>query len=117
VIVDQKGAILPSHLPRGFGVADERQPQVGSAPALPIGGLNQEPGKSLGEIEKAHINLTLKSTDNIRKQAAGFWASVCARSITGWLPSPGRMRPLRARNGIGWRRRMRRLREFRLRLN
>ena len=71
VIVAKEGTILPSHLPRGFGIAEER-PQAAAPAPVPAtgGGIHLEPGKSLSEVEKAYINLTLKGTDNNRKQAA-----------------------------------------------
>jgi DNA-binding NtrC family response regulator len=78
VISAGEGPILPAHLPSTFGIAHGR----GLAPARltqappPAPALDStksisfEAGKSLSEVEKAYIQLTLKFTGNHRARAA-----------------------------------------------
>lgn len=67
VIVAGEGAILPTHLPTGFGLGFEvPKPPV---PAQP-NSIYFEAGKPLSAMEKAYIKLTLKMTNNNKKQAA-----------------------------------------------
>src|SRR5262249_53042871 len=58
VIVATEGAILPSHLPRTFGMpAEQQQPQI-EAPPTPVGSENAlhiEAGRPLTDVEKAYI--------------------------------------------------------------
>jgi DNA-binding NtrC family response regulator len=73
VIVATEGAILPAHLPRTFGMPPGQQQQ----PPEPLqlaghsgNSLLLEPGKPLSAVEKAYIELTLKTTGNNKKRAA-----------------------------------------------
>jgi DNA-binding NtrC family response regulator len=70
VIVAVEGAILPSHLPRTFGVPPAQQHPQPLPPAPAEDGLYLEAGKALSTVEKAYIELTLKSTDNNKKRTA-----------------------------------------------
>ena len=71
MIVTQEGAILPEHLPRTFGVG----PLEKFAPAEPRAQRDMfcaETGKPLSEIEKAYIQLMLKTTGNNKTRTAGI---------------------------------------------
>ncbi len=69
MIVVREGTLLPAHLARTFGIA-------ATAPAAPEGtqvngnSISMEAGHPLSELEKAYIQLTLKSTGNNKKRAA-----------------------------------------------
>ncbi len=69
VIMAREGALLPSHLPSTFGL-----PQQAAQSAIPgreaPARANPDVGKPLSQIEKAHILMTLKTTNNNKKRAA-----------------------------------------------
>jgi DNA-binding NtrC family response regulator len=69
IIVAREGALLPSHLPKAFGhVPEPRQAPLPETEAPEA--IHMEPGKPLSEVEKAYIQLTLKSTENNKRRAA-----------------------------------------------
>jgi DNA-binding NtrC family response regulator len=69
-IVAQEGTILPAHLSRTLGVQpDQRQPAE-VEPVDNTSSIRVESGKQLSEVEKAYIQLTLKSTNNNKTRAA-----------------------------------------------
>ena len=70
VIVATEGVILPAHLPRAFGVPQTQQQPQPAPTAHPEDSLYLEAGKPLSAVERAYIELTLKSTDNNKKRAA-----------------------------------------------
>ncbi len=78
----------PQHLPSTFGMLPQDAP-----PALPAretpGAINVEAGKSLNEVERSYILLTLKSTDNNKKRAAEI-LGIAARYTAGWPCLPRR---------------------------
>jgi len=69
MIVAKEGVLLPSHLPQSFGALPAQRPK-----ALPESesqnAIRVEAGKPLSEVEKAYIQLTLKTTDNNKRRAA-----------------------------------------------
>ena len=67
-IVAREGPVLPAHLPRTLGLSGEPAPS--RVEPAPQNSLSVEAGKPLSEVEKAYIQLTLKSTDNNKKLAA-----------------------------------------------
>jgi DNA-binding NtrC family response regulator len=67
-IMAREGAILPSHLPSTFGLTPPQQLAVREQEAARPA--STDAGKPLSEVEKAHILLTLKSTNNNKKRAA-----------------------------------------------
>jgi DNA-binding NtrC family response regulator len=71
LIVTREGAILPEHLPRTFGMAPvEKLAPPEPQPQQQRDMLCARAGKSLSEIEKAYIQLTLKSTNNNKTRTA-----------------------------------------------
>lgn len=75
VILSTGGAILPSHLPQGIGLAGECRiaavpVRAHAAPSPSETILQVEAGKPLSTVEKAYIQLTLRRTNNNRKRAA-----------------------------------------------
>jgi len=68
VIVAHEGTILPSQLPRGFGM--HMEPEAPQAPDRPEMSITVEAGSELHEIENAYILLTLKLTRNNKRRAA-----------------------------------------------
>jgi DNA-binding NtrC family response regulator len=70
LIVAREGTLLPAHLTRTFSSSSI----VHAAPEahLPSNGnsVSMEVGRPLSEVEKAYIQLTLKSTSNNKKRAA-----------------------------------------------
>jgi len=70
VISAGEGTVSPAHLPPRFG----NTPLHRVAAALPEGNgsdsISLEVGKSLSEVEKAYIQLTLKFTNNHRARTA-----------------------------------------------
>ncbi|MBZ5605305.1 MAG: sigma-54 dependent transcriptional regulator [Acidobacteriia bacterium] len=68
VIVAHEGTIMPSHLPRGFGLCAEAEtPAAADRPEI---SLTVQAGSELREIENAYILLTLKLTRNNKRRAA-----------------------------------------------
>jgi DNA-binding NtrC family response regulator len=68
-IIAREGTMLPAHLHRAVGAS------ASPAPASPSSGsdgnsIHVEAGRPLSEVEKAYIQLTLKSTGNNKKRAA-----------------------------------------------
>ena len=77
VISAGEGTILPAHLPPTFGIAPSPAlsasaptPAPAPAPNSASESITFEVGKSLSEMEKAYIQLTLKYTHNHRARAA-----------------------------------------------
>jgi DNA-binding NtrC family response regulator len=69
LIAAREGTLLPAHLARTFGVASSSP--VAAEAAVPSGNsISMEAGHPLSELEKAYIQLTLKSTGNNKKRAA-----------------------------------------------
>lgn len=69
LIAAREGTLLPGHLPRTFGMS-AAIPAAAEA-SLPDGNsISVEAGRPLSEVEKAYIQLTLKSTGNNKKRAA-----------------------------------------------
>ena len=69
LIAAREGTLLPGHLPRTFGMP-AAIPAAAEA-SLPGGNsISVEAGRPLSEVEKAYIQLTLKSTGNNKKRAA-----------------------------------------------
>jgi DNA-binding NtrC family response regulator len=68
VIVARKGTILASHLPPVLGPAQEQaRPRAVAAKKY---SLTLDPGRTLRDIEEAYIRMTLKHTNDNKKQAA-----------------------------------------------
>ncbi len=67
-----EGTVMPSHLPLLFRLTETRPAQ--QAPASPRvsdgSAMTIEGGRQLCEVEEAYIRLTLKQTNNNKKQAA-----------------------------------------------
>ena len=71
LIAAREGTLLPAHLARTFG-ANVPIPMTAEPMAAPQNGnsISMEAGHPLSELEKAYIQLTLKSTGNNKKRAA-----------------------------------------------
>ncbi len=70
VIMAGEGTVQPGHLPLLFRLP-ESKPQAAAAPRVSDGsGLTIEGGRQLRDVEEAYIRLTLKQTNNNKKQAA-----------------------------------------------
>jgi DNA-binding NtrC family response regulator len=71
LIAAREGTLLPAHLARTFG-ANAPIPMAAESMAAPQNGnsISMEAGHPLSELEKAYIQLTLKSTGNNKKRAA-----------------------------------------------
>jgi DNA-binding NtrC family response regulator len=70
LIVTREGTLLPSHLPRTFGISAPVPPAEEATPQINGNAISMEAGRPLSEVEKAYIQLTLKSTGNNKKRAA-----------------------------------------------
>jgi DNA-binding NtrC family response regulator len=72
VIMAGEGTVLPAHLPLLFRVPETRHAQqTPASPRVSDGStLTIEGGRQLCEVEEAYIRLTLKQTNNNKKQAA-----------------------------------------------
>ncbi|MGA3186067.1 MAG: sigma-54 dependent transcriptional regulator [Bryobacteraceae bacterium] len=69
LVVAREGTLLPAHLARTFGISAPVQ----ASPDVPLtsgNSISMEAGRPLSEVEKAYIQLTLKSTGNNKKRAA-----------------------------------------------
>jgi len=70
IIAAREGTLLPAHLARQIGV-NAAAPAAAEAPITTGGNsISMEAGHPLSELEKAYIQLTLKSTGNNKKRAA-----------------------------------------------
>jgi DNA-binding NtrC family response regulator len=70
LITAREGTLLPAHLARTFGVGTFVA-AASETPAPSSGNsITMEAGRPLSELEKAYIQLTLKSTGNNKKRAA-----------------------------------------------
>jgi DNA-binding NtrC family response regulator len=71
LIAAREGTLLPAHLARTFG-SNLPIPVAAETMAAPQNGnsISMEAGHPLSELEKAYIQLTLKSTGNNKKRAA-----------------------------------------------
>jgi DNA-binding NtrC family response regulator len=70
LIAAREGSLLPAHLARTFGVNAPIPSATEAAPAANGNSISMEAGRPLSELEKAYIQLTLKSTGNNKKRAA-----------------------------------------------
>jgi transcriptional regulator with PAS, ATPase and Fis domain len=69
-IVAQEGTLLPAHLPKTFGLPAEHKNLAALDHVDREAVLVVEPGKPLSDVEKAYIQLTLKTTNNNKTRAA-----------------------------------------------
>ncbi len=69
LIAAREGTLLPAHLSRTFG-ATTPIPTVAELAPSNGNSISVEAGRPLSEVEKAYIQLTLKSTGNNKKRAA-----------------------------------------------
>jgi DNA-binding NtrC family response regulator len=69
LIAAREGTLLPAHLTRTFDIAAQ-PPAAAEAPPPNGNSISVEAGRPLSEVEKAYIQLTLKSTGNNKKRAA-----------------------------------------------
>jgi DNA-binding NtrC family response regulator len=70
LIAAREGTLLPAHLARTFGVGATVTPVPEAGPVSGGNSISMEAGRPLSEVEKAYIQLTLKSTGNNKKRAA-----------------------------------------------
>jgi DNA-binding NtrC family response regulator len=70
LIAARKGTLLPGHMPRTFGMTGAVAAAAAEAPLVSGNAISVEAGRPLSEVEKAYIQLTLKSTGNNKKRAA-----------------------------------------------
>jgi DNA-binding NtrC family response regulator len=69
-IVAREGTILPEHLPKSLGLQIDQKTPVALDQVDHNNLLVVEPGRPLSEVEKAYIQLTLKTTNNNKTRAA-----------------------------------------------
>jgi DNA-binding NtrC family response regulator len=69
LIVAREGTLLPAHMPLNFGLSAPSA-AAPEAPQISANSISMEAGHPLSELEKAYIQLTLKSTGNNKKRAA-----------------------------------------------
>jgi DNA-binding NtrC family response regulator len=70
LIIAREGTLLPAHLARTIG-SNASVPSVPEAAPVASGNsISVEAGRPLSEVEKAYIQLTLKTTGNNKKRAA-----------------------------------------------
>jgi DNA-binding NtrC family response regulator len=70
LIAAREGTLLPAHLARTFGIAAQIPATADTAPQSNGNSISMEAGHPLSSVEKAYIQLTLKSTGNNKKRAA-----------------------------------------------
>jgi DNA-binding NtrC family response regulator len=70
LIVAREGTLLPAHLARSFGISTPLPATAAEAPQASGNSISVEAGRPLSEVEKAYIQLTLKTTGNNKKRAA-----------------------------------------------
>jgi DNA-binding NtrC family response regulator len=68
-IVAREGTLLPAHLTRTIGTPAPTHAAL-EAPQSSGNAISVEVGRPLSDVEKAYIQLTLKSTGNNKKRAA-----------------------------------------------
>jgi DNA-binding NtrC family response regulator len=69
LITAREGTLLPAHIARTIGIG-AAIPAAAEAPQASGNSISMEAGRPLSELEKAYIQLTLKSTGNNKKRAA-----------------------------------------------
>jgi DNA-binding NtrC family response regulator len=75
IIAAREGTLLPAHLARQFGVNASAPMPIETTTAPSGNSITMEAGHPLSELEKAYIQLTLKSTGNNKKRAAQILGS------------------------------------------
>src|SRR5580698_5538578 len=70
LIIAREGTLLPAHLARTIGSNAPVSTMPDAAPVASGNSISVEAGRPLSEVEKAYIQLTLKTTGNNKKRAA-----------------------------------------------
>jgi DNA-binding NtrC family response regulator len=70
LIAAREGTLLPAHLARTLSTGVTAAPLPEPAAPTPSNSISMEAGHPLSELEKAYIQLTLKTTGNNKKRAA-----------------------------------------------
>lgn len=70
MIVAREGTLLPAHLTRTFGIGAPPAAAIEAPQQTSANSICMEAGRPLSEVEKAYIQLTLKTTGNNKKRAA-----------------------------------------------